>query len=62
MAVLRGGCGSDETEPVALFMPIDRHAGVGHQLVGSEVCRLAAMKDRPGDVGANRPEPRCGIP
>ncbi len=30
LAVLRGGCGSDEAEPGALFMPIDRRAGVGH--------------------------------
>ncbi len=34
-------------------MPIDRRAGVGHQLVGIEVRRLAAMEDRLGyaDLG-----------
>ncbi len=58
MAVLRGGCGSDEAEPGALFVPVDRRAGVGHQLVGIEVRRLAAMEDRPGDVGCEEAEPQ----
>ncbi len=40
LAVLRGGGGSVKAEPGALFMPLDRHASVGHQLVGIEVGRL----------------------
>ena len=58
MAVLRGGCGSDEAEPGALFMPIDRRAGVGHHLMGIEVRRLVAMEDRPSDVGCEEAEPQ----
>ncbi len=45
-------------EPGALFMPIDRRAGVGHQLVGIEVGRLPAMEDRQGDVGREEAEPQ----
>ena len=39
-------------------MPLDRHAGVGHQLVGIEVGRLAAMEDRLGDIGCEEAEPQ----
>ncbi len=38
-------------------MPIDRRAGVGHQLTGIEVGRMAAMEDRQGDVGREETEP-----
>lgn len=58
LAVLRGGCASDEAEPGSLFVPVGRRAGVGHQLVGIEIRRLAAMEDRLGDVGREEAEPQ----
>ncbi len=49
-----GGSGSDEAEPGALFIPVDRRAGIGHQLASIELRRLAAMEDRPVMSGARK--------
>ncbi len=49
LAVLRGGCGSDEAEPGALFIPPDGRAGIDHQLVGIEFRGLFATL--PGGLG-----------
>jgi hypothetical protein len=42
--------GSGEPERAALFWPGERQAGMGEQLSGGEVLRVAAFKDRPRDV------------
>ncbi len=41
MAVLRGGCGSDEAEPGALFIPVDRRAGSPGPMSGKKFSRAA---------------------
>ena len=42
---------SDEAEGAALFGPVERQPGVGHQLVGREGGRLGTIEDDLGDVG-----------
>ncbi len=55
---VRRKCDSDEAELRVLFIPVDRYVGVPHQRAGGEFGGLAAMEDRPGDVGGEEAEPQ----
>src|SRR5439155_8909592 len=50
--------GLGEPECAALLRPGERQAGMGQQLSGGEVARMAAFEDRPRDIGRQEYQPQ----
>jgi hypothetical protein len=53
-----GPAGSAEPENPALLRPGERQAGMGEQLSGGEVARMAAFEDCTSDVGREIGQPQ----
>ena len=59
--VQSGAAEAGEAEGAALLRPKERQAGMGEQLLRGEITRMAALEDRPGDVGGEVRFVMCGV-